>query len=91
MAVSSEHWLNGPKIDPKYVQFVGSYNVKSNGSYSESYFPLHLCTEDDYSKFFPVSQAVAAEVNKKKEKNLFYCTPDLTTIGVEELFGTWTR
>ena len=91
MAVTTEHWSLGPKMDPKYIQWVGSYNVQTNGVYEEIYFPLHPCTESDYNKFYPPSDTAAGLVNKKREDNLFYCTPDLSAAGIEDLYGIWSR
>ena len=54
---------------------------------------MHLCTEEDYEKFYPVADASASKVESKRAKNLFYCLPDLAELGIEDLdlFGTWTR
>ena len=62
MAVSIEHWLTGPKNDSNYIQWVGSYNVATEGIYEQKYFPLRICTHEDFDRFYPIVDSVAKKV-----------------------------
>ena len=62
VAVNVEHWQTGPKNDSNYIQWVGSYNVQTENSYEEKYVPLHVCTDEDFERFYPVVNSVAKKV-----------------------------
>ena len=62
IAVTAEHWLTGAKNDPNYIQWVGSFNIATADNYTQTYFPLHICTDEDFDKFYPIAPNSAAKV-----------------------------
>ena len=85
MAVSVEDYVTGEvKQDPRFVKwFAELYRVEDGVSESKE-FPMHICTDEDYAKFYPPDMKSADWLDRLKEKNGMMCF-DWAGEGVELL------
>ena len=46
-----------PKVDPRYVRMIARYDIKDEeGEWEFENYPLHICTEDDWAKFYEIEK-----------------------------------
>ena len=62
VAVAVEHYLDGPKSDPRFVKWVASYQISTAESYEAVHYPMHRCTDEDLNKFYPPDNRSAEKV-----------------------------
>mmetsp|Transcript_27802 Transcript_27802/g.34542 ORF Transcript_27802/g.34542 Transcript_27802/m.34542 type:complete len:192 (-) Transcript_27802:347-922(-) len=88
VAVGMESWTRGMRDDPKFVHWVATvYTVTDNVSKSE-YYPMHPCTDEDYSRFFPADERTAKKVESYRLIGGLKCL-DAAVIDDFDLYGTW--
>ena len=67
MAFALEKNLDGtPLNDPNYVKFMAAHWKLVDGKKILTEVPMRICTEADYSKFWPPRSANQARVDKFK-------------------------
>ena len=53
MAIGVEHWVDGPKMDSRYLMFTAAVIKQSLSGYVEELYPMYPCTEEQFAKFYP--------------------------------------
>ena len=53
IAVAVESFLDGPKSDPRFVKWVSSFWINTEESSEVVHYPMHRCTDEEYSQFYP--------------------------------------
>ena len=61
------------KNDPKYVKWFAEFVLQVDGEWSYGEVPMHVCTEEDMSKFHKPNKASAGLVNRYKDLGGFMC------------------
>ena len=46
---------------------------KTKDSYTEEFYPMHRCRDDDYDNFFPIDEDAASTIQLFKEENSLFC------------------
>ena len=88
IAVGIDHFLDGIKDDPKFVQWVATYfRVDEDGNKFEDNYPMHRCSLEDFEKFYPPDHDTEIKIEKLKKNGGLYCI-DLKEIKAE-LHGSW--
>ena len=87
VAVAVEHYLDGPKSDPRFVKWVASYQISTAESYEAVHYPMHRCTDEDLSKFYPPDNRSAEKVQALSEANELFCLGKKAQELI--LFGGW--
>ena len=86
------HKFAGPILpyDRRYVQWMARTWHYFDGVRVQKYYPLHPCTEEEMSKFFPPeSEDTANEIEKLLEiQNLFCLHPSANDF---YLLGSWLK
>ena len=75
--------------DPAYVKWLFHLWGKKDGVAYETFLPHHICTEEDYAEFFPISSKSAIlmkEIQDDPERD-FYCV-DWNAEESIEVYGT---
>ena len=88
VAMGAEHYLNGSRNDPRYIQWVAVIAISTPDSYEEVFHPMYPCTDAQFAKLDSVDSKNEAKVQKLKADNNFYCF-DWGTSGVD-LYGSFT-
>ena len=90
IAFSLEDYNTGEtKMNTDYVKFYAMYSDMKDGKRGTTEVPLHKCTEEDYSRFYPVEQRSSSLLNKYKTKdNMQLFCLDLDKLYDLPLFGT---
>ena len=73
IAVAVTHYLDGPKSDPRFVKWVSSYRISTDDSSEKVHYPMHRCTDEDFSRFYPPDNISAAKINKLQEADELFC------------------
>ena len=63
MAVGLTNWVEGTKNDKRYFKWFMNVNRESpEGNDFSIKYPLHLCTDEDYSRFYPTDTTATEKV-----------------------------
>ena len=73
VAATVEHWSKGVRTDPRYLQFVLSYIQKTADSYTETFYPMYRCTDEDYDHFHTTETRSLKKVENLRKANEFFC------------------
>ena len=88
IAVGIDHFIDGIKDDPRFVQWVATYQgVDDDGNSFEANYPMHRCTPEDFEKFYPPDHDSEIKIEKLKKAGGLFCI-DLKEFKVE-LHGSW--
>ena len=71
MAFALESWITGPKDNSNYVQWVLQVNHGSAEKTEFSFYPMHKCTDEEFSRFHQFNDASAAKAKKLEESGHF--------------------
>ena len=63
IAFSLFHKDAGVRADPRFVRFVAELHQQRGLQRSSLKFPLHVCSEDEFSRFFEIDSVVAKKVD----------------------------
>ena len=66
MAFGIEYFGVGTRNDPRYIKWVARHFLIEDGKTNINYIPLHPCTEEDFTQFYPPDHASASQVKKYK-------------------------
>ena len=86
VAVALEHWMEGAKDDPRYIQWVAILQYFVDGVETLQFYPTHTCTDEDFSRFYPVEGQSAIKVQALRAQGQFKCA-DLTKS--TDIHGSW--
>ena len=89
VAFGIENTISGFKSDPKFIKFVVKVAKQIEGVYTSKYYPMHACSEDDYSKFFPIESSKQIKLDKMRDQSALFCL-DWETLDLE-IYGSWTN
>ena len=85
-----DYFSKQSKYDPKYLKWFAKYTIyKPDGTSQAREIPTHICTNEDFDKFFPVADRSAAQLEtvKKVPGNEMFCidwdTADMGFYGLE--------
>ena len=88
MAFTIEHFQEGVKDDPRFVQWILNYSsADKDGKYSIISYPMHQCRPDEMAKFYPADFSSTKKVEKFKKEGGLYCI-DLPEEGLD-IYGYW--
>ena len=62
VALALEHWLTGRKDDPRYIQWAVSTIEVIDGVSSKAWYPVQICTDEEFARFYQVEGKVAKKV-----------------------------
>ena len=86
IAIAADHFTQGVRKDPRYLQFIARLYFDNEGSISSKYFKMHPCTEEDFEKFYPIERRSASIFESFKKDGGLYCI-DWQSAGMD-LFGS---
>ena len=89
MAVAAETYDKEiGKSDPRYLRWVVSLWIKdANGNFIEEEIPMHKCTEEEFSRFYPAEGYTATKAAKLQQDGHLFCL-DWRAIA-HSLYGSW--
>ena len=80
--------LRTPKNDPRYVSFVLEHGLRDEyGNYSAKKYPMVRCTNDDWSRFYPIESKSSNAVKRLREQEAFLCFD--RSVKIPTLWGNW--
>ena len=50
---------------------------------------MHACSDDDYSKFYPIESSKQIKLDKMRDQSALFCL-DWDTLDLE-IYGSWTN
>ena len=53
--------------DPRYVRWLFRVKTERDGVIYEKLLPYHVCTDDDFAKFYPIRQDELSKFNRIRE------------------------
>ena len=87
IAAAAESFTEGSKSDPRFVKWVASYQISTENSYGQVHYPMHRCTDEEFTQFYPPDQSGAEKVVNMQEAKEFFCMDQKARDHM--LFGGW--
>ena len=89
MAFGIGNFYEGIKDDPRFTQWLVSYNTAdSDGNNQARHYLMHKCTDSEYAKFYPPDHDSKVKFELFKKSRSFYCF-DLPEERDQEIYGYW--
>ena len=92
MAFSFQRSTGGEyKYGQRYVKFIAEAYQLKNSKTIRTYYPLHPCSDEEFDKFYPDPNELAATTiigKQKANKNLFCLHPDLLEFYLQGSYTT---
>lgn len=74
LAVAVEDYLTGEiKHDPRFVKWFAEHIDSVNGVSTSTEVPMHICTEEDYERFYTPDHKSADWLERTKKKGGMMC------------------
>ena len=75
MAIAAENYDTGAAInDPRYVKWIAYFKITINGETKKSLYPMHQCTDVEFSRFMPPKdETTANKVERLSSGGYFFC------------------
>lgn len=74
MAFAIEHFIDGVKDDPRFLQWIMNYSfADKDGKYTAVSYPMHPCRPDEMAKFYPADYSSQKKVEKFTREGGLYC------------------
>ena len=75
MAFSAENYVKGTAIsDPRYVKWVTAYYERVGGEWITTWYPMHKCSDADFSRFYNLeNDFIATKIDKFKTGGHYFC------------------
>ena len=93
----TDYWTEEFKNDPRYIKWFARYiRVKDNINEETREIPMHVCTDEDYEKFYPVDVRSAGRLSllRNEAERGMLCidweTAEIDFFGVESS-GTYSE
>ena len=87
IAVAAESFQDGYKSDPSFVKWVASYQISTKDSHEVVHYPMHRCTDEEFTQFYPPDKQSASKVDSLQEAKEFFCLDQKARDHM--LFGGW--
>ena len=73
MAFAVEHWSQGYKDDPRYIQWAVTFQKFVDNVETLSLYPVHKCSDEEFSRFHRVEDASAIRVARLQAAGQLKC------------------
>ena len=87
IAFALDHWKEGPKDNKDFIHWAVTMHTVTELVTEEAQYPVHICTDEEFSRFYPIEDTAAKKVNGFQSKGKLLCFD--AQKNVEKLYGSW--